>query len=176
MDSLNYLKAVKNGQFIFADDTTQAIPHWGDPAWTHIFCVRHGEKDDELFDPGLTALGDARAERLGRIMAEAGLDAVYSTPTRRTQLTAEPVCRRGFTPAVITYEPSEQDEWLLELLPEIKGKQILIVGHQHNIPHLLNQLKGGGFAFEHISSYDYGRFFVAITQGIGATEVLELRY
>ena len=63
-----------------------------------------------------------------------------------------------------------------KLLPEIKGKQILIVGHQHNIPHLLNQLKGGGFAFEHISGYDYGRFFVAITQGIGATEVLELRY
>jgi phosphohistidine phosphatase SixA len=177
MDTLNYLKSVKDGQLHFADGSIQNIPHWGDAQWTHFFCVRHAEKaSDDPYDPELNALGDARAEHLGRIMAEAGLDAVYATPTRRTQLTAEPVCRRGFTPAVQIYEPTEQDEWLLELLPTVLGKKLLIVGHQHNIPHLLNQLVGSGFAYEHISNYDYGRFFVAATKGIGQTEVLELRY
>lgn len=176
MHTLNYLKAVKDGHLHFADGSTQGIPHWGDPDWMHIFCVRHAEKEDGLADPELNAMGDARAEHLGRILSEAGLDAVYSTPTRRTRLTAEPVQRRAFLEPVEMYEPEDQETWLLELLADNMGKKVLIVGHQHNIPHLLNQLKGGGFAFEHISGYDYGRFFVAATQGIGATEVLEARY
>lgn len=177
MDTLQYLSAVKDGQLLFADGATQEIPHWQDPAWTHFFCVRHAEKaEDDPYDPELSALGDARAERLGRIMAEAGLDAVYTTPAKRTRLTAEPVCRRGETPPVITYEPGKQEEWLIELLPQSQGKKIMVVGHQNNIPYLLNQLKGGGFEFDHISNYNFGKFFVAITQGIGNTEILELRY
>ncbi len=177
MDSLNYLKAVKNGQLTFADGSTLAIPHWDDPAWAHFFCVRHAEKEDnDLFDPELSAQGDARAEHLGRILAEAGLDAVYTSPSRRAQLTAEPVQRRGHTPLPIKYEPGNQEEWLLELLPNIHGKKILIVGHQNTIPHLLNQLNGGGFDFANIPNHDFGKFFVVATKGIGETEVIEVRY
>ncbi len=177
MDSLNYLKAVKNGQLHFADGTVQDIPHWGDTAWTHIFCVRHAEKDKEdPRDPGLTAEGEARAERLGRIMAEAGLDSVYATPYRRNQLTAEPVQRRGHTPPVVTYQPENQEEWIVELLETSQGKKLLIVGHQNTVPQLLNQLKGGGFEFDNIPDPDFGKFFVVATKGIGETEVIELRY
>lgn len=177
MDNFNYLKAVKNGLLYFADGTTQPIPHWEDTAWVHIFCVRHAEKaEEDPYDPELSALGDARAEHLGRIMAEAGLDEVYATPTQRTRLTAEPVCRRGNTPPVQIYETADQDEWILELIPNSLGKKIMLVGHQHNIPHLLNQLVGHGFDYEHISGYDYGRFFVVATQGVGKTEIVEVRY
>ncbi|MBC7774486.1 MAG: histidine phosphatase family protein [Phycisphaerae bacterium] len=177
MDTLNYLKAVKDGQLHFADGSAQAIPHWGDPAWTHFFCVRHAEKDDnDPYDPELSAPGDARAEHLGRIMAEAGLDLAYTTPFRRAQLTAEPVQRRGHTPPPIKYEPGNQEEWLLELLPNTRGKKIMIVGHQNTIPQLLNQLNGGGFDFENIPNHDFGKFFVVATKGIGATEIIEVRY
>ncbi len=176
MNTHNYLEAVKNGQLHFKDGSTQNIPHWGDQDWTHIFCVRHAEKEDDLRDPELSAMGDARAEHLGRIMAEAGLDAVYSSPTRRSKLTAEPVQRRGMLEQVVIYEPEEQEVWLLELLAESKGKKYLIVGHQHTIPQLLNQLKGGGFDFDYIPGHDYGRFYIAATKGIGETEILELRY
>ncbi len=177
MDTLNYLQAVKDGQLHFADGSVQAIPHWGDPAWAHLFCVRHAEKEDnDPYDPELSAQGDARAEHLGRIMAEAGLDAVYTSSARRAQLTAEPVQRRGHTPPVMKYEPGDQEEWLMELLPDIHGKKILIVGHQNTIPHLLNQLNGRGFDFENIPNYDFGKFFVVVTKGIGQTEVIELRY
>lgn len=181
MDSLNYLKAVNGGQLHFADGTVKHIPHWGDPAWAHFFCVRHAEKaKDDAQDPGLSTEGEARAERLGRIMADVGLDSVYATPYRRTQLTAEPVQRRGHTPPVVTYKPNDQDEWLLGLLPNSPGKKLLIVGHQNTIPQLLNQLAGGGFDFDNIPDSDFGRFYVVATQGIGddtePMEVLEVRY
>lgn len=177
MDALNYLKAVKNGKLHFADGATQDIPHWGDPAWTHLFCVRHAEKDrEEPHDPGLTTEGEARAERLGRIMSEAELDGVYASPARRAQLTAEPVQRRGSTPSVETYAPEDQEEWMIELLLNSQGKKMLIVGHQDSVPRLLNQLNGGGFEFENIANSDFGKLFVVATKGIGETEVMELRY
>lgn len=177
MDSLNYLKAVKDGQMHFADGAVQAIPHWGDPAWTHIFCVRHAEKDkDDPRDPGLTAEGEARAERLGRILSEAGLDSVYATPYRRNQLTAEPVQRRGHTPPIVSYRPDNQEEWILELLESSKGKRLLIVGHQNTVPQLLNQLNGVGFEYDNIPDSDFGRLYVLSTQGVGKTQIIELRY
>jgi phosphohistidine phosphatase SixA len=173
----SYLQAVKEGLLYFSDGSSKPIPHWGDPMWTHFFCVRHAEKaKDDPRDPVLTAEGQARAERLGRIMAEAGLDAVYASPYRRTQLTAEPVQRRGNTPPVVTYKPDRQTEWILELLQTAQGKKLLVVGHQNTVPQLLNQLNGGGFEFDNISDGDFGRFFVAATKGIGETEIMELRY
>lgn len=177
MDTLNYLQAVKDGQLHFADGATQAIPHWGDPAWTHLFCVRHAEKDrDDPFDPGLTAEGEARAEHLGRILSEAGLNAVFSTSSQRALLTAEPVQRRSHTSQVETYNPEKQEEWLPEMLVAHAGERILIVGHQFTIPHLLNQLNGHGFEYDNIPNSDYGRFYVVSTQGLGHAEILTLRY
>lgn len=177
MDSLNYLQSVKNGQLHFADGSMQLIPHWDELGWIHIFCVRHAEKDRyEIHDPGLNADGEARAERLGRILSEAGLDGVFATPTRRALLTAEPVQRRAHTPPVATYVPEEQDEWLLDLLAQGSGKKYLVVGHQATIPHLLNQLKGGGFDFDNIPNSDFGQFYLVCTQGIGRSEILQLRY
>lgn len=177
MDSYNYLQRVEDGELHFADGTRQAIPNWGDILSTHLFCVRHAEKSKaDPHDPDLTAEGEARAERLGRIMAGAGLNAVYTTVYRRAQLTAEPVSRRGNVPVVEIYELEEQDEWIENSMPFWGGERILIVGHQHNIPHLLNHLNGGGFDYDNIPDSDYGKLFIAITRGIGDTEVLELRY
>ena len=177
MDELNYLLAVQNGQLVFADGSTRAIPHWGESAYTHIFCVRHAEKDrDELHNPGLDAMGKARAEHLGRVLAEAGLDAVFVTPYRRAQDTAEPVVRRGNTAPAQIYFPEDQEEWIAEVLQTYQGKKLLIVGHQFTIPHLLNQLHGHGFDFENIPDSDCGQFFVVSTLGIGHSEILTTRY
>jgi 2,3-bisphosphoglycerate-dependent phosphoglycerate mutase len=176
VDSLIYLQSVKNGQLIFADGKTESIQHWGDSSWTHIFCVRHAEKaKDDPKDPLLTPEGTARAERLGRILAESGLDSVYASPYRRTQLTAEPVQRRGNTPPVVTYRPDQQAEWLLTLMEQSKGKTLLIVGHQNTIPQLLNQLEGS-LRYDNIPDLDFGRFYVVATRGIGKTEIMEYRY
>jgi len=172
-----YLQAVKNGALHFSDGSSRPIPHWDEADWTHLFCVRHAEKaKDDPKDPMLTAEGAARAERLGRILAEANLDSVFASPYRRTQLTAEPVQRRGNTPPTVLYNPNEQAEWLSERLESARGKKLLIVGHQNTVPQLLNQLKGGGFDYDNIPDADYGRFFVVATKGIGETEIIEIRY
>ena len=177
MDLLNYLKGVKNGQLHFADGSFKEIPYWGDPAWMHLFCVRHAEKEKgDLHDPALSTEGEARAEHLGRIMEAAGLDEVFATLARRTQLTAEPVQRRAHMPAVEIYKPEEQIEWILEMLAHYPGKKILIVGHQDSVPHLLNYLNEGGFDFDNISNADYGKIYVVATKGIGETTVIEARY
>lgn len=173
----NYLTAIKDGQLYFANGSYKPIPHWGEAGWTHFFCVRHAEKAKDTFnDPGVTAEGAARAERLGRILAEAHLDSVYATPFKRTQLTAEPVVRRGRTPPTVTYFPQKQAEWIEELLPSLAGKHILVVGHVDSVPALLNQLNGGGFDFDNIPDYDYGRLYIAAVKDFGQAEIMELRY
>ncbi|MBL7810313.1 MAG: histidine phosphatase family protein [Saprospiraceae bacterium] len=176
VDSLNYLQSVKNGQLTFADGSTEAIPHWGDTTWTIVFCVRHAEKaKDDPKDPQLTPEGEARAERLGRILAGATLDSVYASPYKRTQLTAEPVQRRGNTAPVVTYKPDKQDLWFPELLESSKGKKMLVVGHQNTIPQLLNLLTGK-MDYDNIPDQDFGRMYLVATQGVGITVVKELRY
>lgn len=178
MDTFNYLQSVDHGQLHFADGAVTAIPHWEDPSWAHLFLVRHADKakDEGPIDPGLSAEGEARAERLGRIFSASGLDTVFATPTKRAQKTAEPVQRRAHTPSVETYNPDEQASWLHENLPLWMGKKILIVGHQYTVPHLLNQLKGRGFDFDNIPNADYGQVYIVATKGIGETEILALRY
>ncbi|MBK6994371.1 MAG: histidine phosphatase family protein [Lewinellaceae bacterium] len=83
-----------------------------------FFCVRHAEKEDnDPYDPELSTTGEARAEHLGRIMAEAGLDLVFASGARRVQQTAEPVQRRAHTAASLKcMKPENQEEWLLNLL------------------------------------------------------------
>ena len=176
MDSLNYLKAVKNGELHFADGSIQCIPHWNSSNATHIFFVRHAEKDrNELHDPVLSTEGEARAERLGRIMAEAGLDSLYASPARRSQLTAAPVQRRGNTPPIEIYDPADLEDWILVLACDSMGKKIMIVGHQDSIPQMLNGLFGGCSEFDNISNTDFGKFYVVAISEVDM-EVNEFRY
>jgi len=177
MNETNYLESVKNGEMLFADGAKKSIPHWGDPAWTHFFCARHAEKDrDPLSNPELSALGQARAERLGRILSEADLDGVCSTDFLRTRQTAEPSVRRAHTLPMISYEAREQNEWIESLIAENAGKKYLIVGHQDNIPMLVNHLQGEDFEFDYILDFEFGHFYVVATQGVGQSEIQEFRY
>ena len=170
------LSAIKENLLVFTDGTTQAIPHWGDSLYVIFFLVRHCERlFDGTKDPDLTVEGQARAERLGRLMEASAIDTVYSTPYKRTQQTAEPVQRRTKSPAVITYLPENQIDLLDNLVPSAGGKHLFIVGHQNTVPMALNYLKGD-FTFKNIPDYAFDRFYVAVTNGIGETEVLELRY
>jgi broad specificity phosphatase PhoE len=56
---------------------------------TVVYLVQHGEKEPAPGDPGLTATGREQAARTGRWLRDFGLNAVYSSPSRRAWETAE---------------------------------------------------------------------------------------
>ncbi len=55
-----------------------------------LYFIRHG---DPIYVPdSLTPLGERQAEAIGRRLALHGLDAVYTSPSNRARLTAQPTC------------------------------------------------------------------------------------
>lgn len=168
---------VLEGKVVMTDSTFVEIPHYADTAYSVFFCVRHAEKrKDQGDNPELTPEGVARAERLGLILSNQFLDKVFSTNYKRTVQTAEIVRKKALkAPPAETFPPAMQDMWLDETLKKGAGKRYLVVGHQNTIPQLLNRLKDTT-EFQNIPDDDHGRFYIAVTKGIGQTEVLELRY
>lgn len=104
---------------------------------TVIFVVRHADKALESSDnPNLSVLGQQQATRLAAILKNAGIEAVYTTATRRTHQTVNPVAEARNLP-VEEYDP--KDPGFAEKLRQA-GKKILVVGHSYTVPELLNQL------------------------------------
>lgn len=59
-----------------------------------LYIIRHGEPDvtlEDLSDPPLTALGHRQAAATAKVLARTHFDAVYASPQRRAQQTAEPL-------------------------------------------------------------------------------------
>lgn len=173
---LPVLTAISEGQMRFADGSSHAIPHWGDTSHIILYCARHCEKvKDGSKDPELTAEGQARAERLGRILSGAKIHRVCTTPYKRTMHTGEAVQRHTGNPPFETYPPDAQAVWLESVLAAGGGKQYFVAGHSNTVPQLLNLLVGKT-QFLNIDDEEYGMFYVAVTTGLGTTEVIECRY
>ena len=155
---LPVLTAISDGQLRFADGSSRTIPHYGDSTHIILYCARHCEKvKDGSKDPDLTAEGQARAERLGRI------------------LSGEAVQRQTGNPSFETYPPDAQDVWLESVLAAGGGKQYFVAGHSNTVPQLLN-LMLGKIQFQNIDDEEYGLLYIATTTGLGKTEVIECRY
>lgn len=176
-DNSPKLLSIVDGKAVMSDSTFTAIPHYGNPDYIIFYCVRHAEKrTDQGDNPDLSEEGKARAKRLGVILTEAYIDRVFSTTYQRTIQTAETVRRNtAKPPAAATFPPNMQDVWLDQVLSEGTNKRYLVVGHSNTIPQLLNRLKGDS-TYQNIPDEDYSRFYVAVTKGLGQTEVLEFRY
>ena len=174
--AVKQLISIRNGQLFFSDNSSQPIPHYGDPAYTTFYCVRHAEKvKDGSKDPDLTPEGQARAQKLGKIMDDARLDKVCTTNTKRTIQTGEAVRYWAGDPAVETFTAAMQDSWLSDKLTEDKGKNIFYVGHQNTVPQLLNYLLGK-VQYYNLPEDAFDHFYLAVSKGVGQTEVLEFRY
>lgn len=57
----------------------------------NIFLVRHGQKHNEVDDPGLTELGKRQATEVGKYFKNINFDAVVVSPLRRTKETAKKI-------------------------------------------------------------------------------------
>ena len=107
---------------------------------TTMIFVRHAEKAlMPVDDPALSPEGQLRATELARQLVDAdvvaGVDAIYSTPFRRTIETAQPVAD-ALDLEVNHYDPANEEEELGRMLKAHEGKIILIVGAQQYHSHL----------------------------------------
>jgi broad specificity phosphatase PhoE len=147
-------------------------------ATTTIIFVRHAEKELVGEDPGLSAAGRQRAEELARQLADAdvvaGVDAVYSTPFRRTLETAHAVADRLDLP-VHEYAPDDNDAVLDAILKTYKGKIILVVGHSNTVPTLIADV-GASKKVPAIDEDEYDNLYVVSIPWYGKTKTIRLRY
>jgi 2,3-bisphosphoglycerate-dependent phosphoglycerate mutase len=142
---------------------------------TTFILVRHAEKVmDGSKDPALTEEGNARARRLQLLLDKSSVDAVYTTPYKRTRATVEPLAMAKGV-AVSEYEPQKESA-IDEMLKQHEGKTILVSGHSNTIPEIANWLTGSK-EYTDFDESDYGNLMiVSVLKKGSVTNVTWLRY
>ena len=148
-------------------------------ATTTIIFVRHAEKATApAGDPGLSEAGNRRAAELTRQLVDAdvvaGVDAVYSTPYRRTRETARPVADALNLP-IHDYAPDDNEAVLATILKNHKGKIVLVVGHSNTVPTLIADL-GASKKVPPIHENEFDNIYIISIPWFGKTKTIRLRY
>ncbi|MDH5609401.1 MAG: histidine phosphatase family protein [Cyclobacteriaceae bacterium] len=128
-------------------------------AMTTIYLVRHAEKElNETDDPGLTDKGNQRAQYLVQFFQQVKFDAIYSSPFKRTLLTAGPLAIKNHLDTQ-TYDPKELEEFASMLVQKHNGQTVLVVGHSNTTPALANLL-GNREDLRPLEEYEYDWIYV----------------
>ena len=126
-----------------SDSRNMVAPSAAEVAVAPAFYVsRHMQKESGN-DPALTAEGAANAERLAAMLADKGITAIFTTDTKRTRSTAEPLSRLTGVP-IQTYDP--RDNAALAARAQAVTGSVLIVGHSNTVPAIVAALHGGPVA------------------------------
>ncbi len=148
-------------------------------ATTTVIFVRHAEKELEPpDDPDLSEAGQRRVAELTRQLVDAdvvaGVDAIYSTPYKRTLQTAQPLADALDLP-VQRYDPDDNEAVLETILANHKGKIILVVGHSDTIPGLIADL-GASKNVPAIADTEYDNIYIVSIPWFGKTKTIRLRF
>lgn len=148
-------------------------------ATTTIIFVRHAEKElNAGDDPGLSEAGHRRVAELTRQLVDAdviaGIDAIYATPFRRAQQTAQPLSETLNLP-INTYDAADRETVLETILKNHKGKIILVVGHGDTLPVLIANL-GAHKQVPRIDEFEYDNIYIISIPWYGKTKTIRLRY
>lgn len=151
-------------------------------ATTTMIFVRHAEKALVPVDnPGLSPEGQARAHDLARQLVDAdvvaGIDAIYSTPFRRTMETAQPIADAlGLEINTYDYDPESDGEAVVDSMVRAhKGKIILVVGHSNTLPAMIADL-GASKKVPPIAENEYDNLYLISIPWFGKTKTIRLRY
>lgn len=141
---------------------------------TTVYLVRHAEKTSEQADE-LSADGKARAETLAWMLRDVPLNAIYSTPFRRTRDTVQPLAGAK----KVKVQPYENAGALAkQIRGGDAGGAVLVVGHSNTVPETISALGGSGVTGL-LEGYD-DLFVVTVVQIAGgetsAVQVHRLRY
>jgi len=106
-----------------------------------VILLRHAEKDLSDADdpnPGLSAEGKLRAQRLIQVIGKYEPDAIYSTNYIRTRATVAPLAQTRRMMYQF-YDPRNLNQ-MRDLILSGKIKRIVVVGHNNTTPVLANLL------------------------------------
>ena len=120
-----------------------------------IYLVRHAEKQTGD-DPSLTGAGLERAEILGEVLSNAGVEKIWSSDYRRTRETAAPLATRLGLDVEI-YDASDLTSLADRLTAE--GLTALVVGHSNTTPQLA-ELLGAAPGEPIVEANEYDRLYV----------------
>ncbi len=162
--------------FVFAIALTvcASLPAAGQVPTT-IFLVRHAEKAGEPTDrdPELSEAGRQRAAELARVLGDANITVIYSTPFIRTEKTAVPLAEKlgleiTFTPITRTLV----QDLAATLRSQHAGETVLVVGHANTVPQTITAL---GVPTENLEEHEYDWLFVVTLSGAQAS-LTKLRF
>src|SRR5215468_11668890 len=98
-----------------------------------VFVVRHAERADASTqaqtDPPLSAAGEARAQKLAAMLADAGVKDIFATEFKRTQDTAKPLAMETGVP--VEQVASKDTALLIEKIKSHPNDVVLVVGHSN---------------------------------------------
>jgi broad specificity phosphatase PhoE len=134
-----------------------------------VYVTRHAEKVSPEGDADLSAQGAARARTLAAILRKAGIRAIFSTPTRRTQQTAAPLAALSAL-EVQPYNPSKPG-LVVEKIRKLPGPTLL-VGHSNTIAELVTLL--GGAPGAPIGDDEYDRLYQIVIADDGSVTTVML--
>ena len=148
-------------------------------ATTTVIFVRHAEKAAmPADDPGLSPAGQRRVAELTRQLVDAdvvaGVDAVYSTPYRRTEETARPLADALSLP-INTYDAADTEAIMERIVKVHKGKVILVIGHSNTLPALIGNM-GASKRVPEIAEDEYDNIYIVSIPWFGKTKTIRLRY
>lgn len=76
-----------------------------------IYLIRHGDRLQEMGDPGLTELGRQQAYKVASYLTDKQIDIIYSSPLLRTKQTAEIISKHIGVPLVFDELLRERVNW-----------------------------------------------------------------
>jgi broad specificity phosphatase PhoE len=149
-------------------------------ATTTMIFVRHAENAGPTSeDPGLSLAGQQRAAELARQLADAdvvaGIDAIYSTPFRRTKETAQAIAEKLDLPINIYDEAEDYEPIVDKMVADHKGKIILVVGHSNTLPVMIADL-GASKKVPPIAENEYDNIYIISIPWFGKTKTIRMRF
>jgi len=149
---------------------------------TTYIVVRHAEKATEASadgvfdakDPPLSALGQAHVAALAEALREEPLYAVYATPFKRTQNTAQPSATdHGLQ--ISTYAPDLAiATFVAQLSVSAKPGAVLVVAHSNTVPEIVAALCH--CTAPSLGDEDYGDRFDVRVDSDGSATLTHSRY
>jgi phosphohistidine phosphatase SixA len=165
---------------------------------TTALVLRHAERPPGL-NPSLSQEGQMRAQELIQVAGEAGVTAIYANDFCRTAQTSQPLAdhlglpinvqENGFSgdqledcdPAItvpvnrLAPEIDTHAKLVDHILQEHRGKVVLIVGHSHTVPQIVEAL--GAPSVPQIPGNEYDNLFiVTVPRWRGSPKIVKAKY